>query len=566
MNAIGKHMNRRPSSSQRGTALVLSLFLITVLTVVGTMVLNNSIVEIKMAQNQKISAQVFYAAEAGLERGLLMLIEDFENEGGSAWGNANYAGWPETVTETDMTGSKSFDAGVRSLDMYIDGNDTNLKKLTLSGGHTVNNCTFDMYIYKKTSNEAYIMSYAHGNGGMAAIEYHLAVDDLSPYNNAIFTGAGVSGHFQGSVDIAGSIYSRGTLDIGSNVKIANNYQTGHHPIAVGDTLYDILEQETDLNTKLRVKGGDLTIGAASTQVGYAGADNSIAGIYVDGATNIDSVGTHYYDEHTSEVPDVPLPSIYDGLREVFTDAGLDLDACIATKSGANDAAIATSIYADWAEGSGCMSSEPSTGAVFDGDIVLDKNSVDGWIVGPVNGNGVYYDAPPGGNGMGEITVQGTAVITGDLIFGDNKLDGLNYNASGADTGLGSEPADGATLYVGGNFTANGQFYPDTGYLKGTDLSTPPATNDVNSLGVVTPNDVTFTGHNDDVHAGFFFAGGQVNFNKQSKFAGTVIGGLVNYAQVPDVYQVPNLGSYLPPGVPGGQTIVKLTSREWRRVY
>ena len=72
---------------QRGTALVLSLFLITVLTVLGTMVLNTSIVEIKMAQNQKISSQVFYAAEAGLERGLLMLIEDFENEGGSAWGN-----------------------------------------------------------------------------------------------------------------------------------------------------------------------------------------------------------------------------------------------------------------------------------------------------------------------------------------------------------------------------------------------------------------------------------------------------------------------------------------------
>ena len=569
MNAIRKDHGHRSPSGQRGTALVMSLFLITVLTVLGTMVLNTSIVEIKMAQNQKISSQVFYAAEAGLERGLLMLIEDFENQGGSAWGNATYAGWGETVTETAVTGSTTFDKDIRSLDMYTSSPDTKLKKLTLGGGHTVNNLTFDLYIYKETADEAYVMSHAYGNGGMAAIEYHLAVEDMSPYNNAIFTGAGVSGHFQGSVNIAGSIYSRGTLNMGANVHVNNNYddpRTGK-TWASNTTLNTILEYEADLDTKLRVQGGDLTVGASSTQVGYAGTDNSIAGIYVDGATNIDSVGTHYYDEHTNEVPDVPLPSIYDGLREVFGTAGLDLDTCIAAKSGANDAAIATSIYADWATGTGCMSSLPSQGAVFDGDIVLDKNTADGWLVGPdVNGNGIYYDAPPSGTGMGEINIQGTAVVTGDFIFGDNKLDGLNYNASGADIGLGSDPDNGATLYVGGNFTANGQFYPDAGYLKGTDFTPPPGDNDINSLGVVTPNDVTFTGHNDDVHAGFFFADGQVNFNKQSKFAGTVIGGLVNYAQVPDVYQVPNLANHLPPGVPGGQSLVQLTSREWRRVY
>jgi hypothetical protein len=41
---------------------------------------------------------------------------------------------------------------------------------------------------------------------------------------------------------------------------------------------------------------------------------------------------------------------------------------------------------------------------------------------------------------------------------------------------------------------------------------------------------------------------------------------VNFSQVPDVYQVPNLKNYLPPGVPGGQNVIKLTKREWRRVY
>jgi hypothetical protein len=83
---------------------------------------------------------------------------------------------------------------------------------------------------------------------------------------------------------------------------------------------------------------------------------------------------------------------------------------------------------------------------------------------------------------------------------------------------------------------------------------------------VTTGDVTFTGHNDDVHAGFFFVEGQTNFNKQSKFAGTVISNLVNYAQVPDVYQVPNLKNYLPPAIPGGTEVRVLARREWRRVY
>jgi hypothetical protein len=116
--------------------------------------------------------------------------------------------------------------------------------------------------------------------------------------------------------------------------------------------------------------------------------------------------------------------------------------------------------------------------------------------------------------------------------------------------------------VSGDFTADGSFYPPNGYLKGDDL----VSNDVNSLGVVTPGSATLTGSNGDVHAGFFYAETQINFNKQSKFAGTVIGGLVNYSQVPDVYQVPALKDYLPPGMPGGYTIVKLGTREWRRVY
>jgi len=558
---MGYERNRkRIVNSERGAALVIALFIIAVLTVLGVLVLNTSIVEVKMATNQQVSSRVFYAAEAGLERALKVLIEDFENDSsaGSPWGNSTYA-VAGTVTETAVTGAETFTVGSRTMDMYL--NSPSVVKLNFTGGTTLGPVSYEVYIYKVNPTEVYVMSYGTGLGGVASVEYYLEVDDLSPYNNAIFTGAGVSGHFQGSVNVAGSVYSHGNLDIGANVAFTNNYATGHHPLTAGDTVYDLINQVTDLESKIRVKGGNLTLASGSAEFGYTGADNSLAGIYVDGTSNIDSVGTHYYDEFSNEVPDVPMPTILDGLTGEF---GNGITAtCGYTGS---DAAVAMSIYADWANGTGCdpTGTGTSTGAVFNGSITLDQTDTDGWIVGPdINNNGIYYDAPPGGNGMGRITVQGNVVITGDLSFGDNQLDGLYYDAVGPDTGSGTDAADGATLVVGGDIDMKGSFYPDNGYLKGV---TYPGTNDINSLGIVSAGDISFSGHNNDTIAGFMYAEGQVNFNKQVKYAGTVIAGLVNYAQVPDVYQVPNLKNYLPPGMPGGFNLLVFTTRQWRRVY
>ena len=174
------------------------------------------------------------------------------------------------------------------------------------------------------------------------------------------------------------------------------------------------------------------------------------------------------------------------------------------------------------------------------------------------GNGLFWDTT-----TDTLTIKGNVVILGDLDFGQsNGNDTITYEVYGDSSG-GFSQADGGNIYCSGDIGIRGDFRPDPnkGYLKGI-----TGVDDINSLGVVTPGDITFTGKPGNIHAGFYFADGQVNFNKQSKFAGTVIGGLVNFSQVPDIYQVPNLQSYLPPGVPGGQNIIMLTSREWRRVY
>ncbi|UCF29979.1 MAG: hypothetical protein JSV26_07750, partial [bacterium] len=175
------------------------------------------------------------------------------------------------------------------------------------------------------------------------------------------------------------------------------------------------------------------------------------------------------------------------------------------------------------------------------------------------GNGLFWD-----DATNTLTVQGNVVITGSLTIGANtgpdKLQDIEYVASGpATAGSPSNTDAGATLFVGGDVTINGTFAPTgSGYLN-------PG-NGINSLGVISAGNLTFDGRNGDIYTGFYYAEDQINFNKQSHFAGTVIGGVVNWAQVPNVYQVPNLANYLPRGMPGGYDLLLFTTREWRRVY
>ncbi len=539
---------------EKGAALVIALFVITVLTVLGTLVLNTTIVELKMASNQKISGQVFYAAEAGLERAVKLLIDDFENDPatGGAWGNNVFYGEGATITSTANSGSVTFDEALRSMDMYLNSPDVDI--ITFSGGQTAGNASYQIYLYTPDDKEAYVMSRATGQiGSVAAVEYHLVVQDLSPYNNAIFSGAGITGNFNGSVNIAGSIYSKGDVNPGGNVYFTNNYDDGY---AMDPTLAGLVDPVTDLDAKIRVSGAKLTLDG-SAQIGYSSSNGAVAGVYVDGDVDW-GTQTSYYDDFSDQVPAIEMPTILDGLTGEFGDGILGTCGYIG-----DAAAVAMSIYADWATGGGCdpAATGVSTGGVTAGDISIDDTTSTGWLVGPdANNNGLYWDA---GATPKTLTVQGNVVITGDFTVGANTgpgmLQDIEYIASGPDSGSGSDPEAGATLFVGGDMTINGTFAPQsTGYLRGG--------NDTNSLGVVVGDNLTFDGKNGDFYTGFYYAEDQINFNKQSHFGGTVIGGVVNWAQVPNVYQVPNLANYLPPGMPGGYTILSFTTREWRRVY
>ncbi len=557
--------NTAGRTGERGAALVMALFLITILTVLGTLVLNTSIVEIKMANNQKISSQAFYAAEAGLERALLKAMNDFTLEAPSpSWANATFAG-ADTVTTVTRTGqATNFDPAVRSLDQYLESN--NVKTWTFAnGGTTVGRAVYSVYSYTPSATEIWIMSYATQPDAVAAVEYHLKVDDMSPYNNAIYAGTGLSGTVQGNVSVHGSMYINGGLSLSGNTGVSNNY--GPAGGTAGQTLGALpfsYPACSDLVAKVRVRGGNIELGGAA-QVGEANDPDTLketlAGIYVDGGSW--TAGKTFADEYSTSVPSVPMPRLIDPLKNEYGSPVID-----ANYTGSDDAK-ALGMYTDliagtgpFAPGTGSLGPpagyKSSTGKVISGNLSI-TNATNDFSYLDSLGNGITYT-----KASKSLSITGNVKINGNL----TSTVGLTYTARGpfssSSTGAqvpgSSDPEEAANLIVTGNVSFDGGFAPPagSGYLQGGTST--------NSLGIATPGNITITGNPGDLYAGMFYAGNQMNIAKQMKMLGTIICGSGNFTQVPDIYQIPALRNFLPKLMPGGQTILQFSTREWRRVY
>src|SRR5512138_2482518 len=141
---------------ERGAALVLVLFLITTLTVLGVLVLNTSIIETKMANNQKLSSQAFYAAEAGLERGLAKVMLDYEQDplsastGNKPWGNNVFAGADTISATVRAAGTPAWSTSSRTLDMWLNSPGVKSWSFTGAGGRggtTVGRARYQLFSF-----------------------------------------------------------------------------------------------------------------------------------------------------------------------------------------------------------------------------------------------------------------------------------------------------------------------------------------------------------------------------------------------------------------------------------
>lgn len=67
---------------ESGIALVISLLIMVLLTILGTAAIMTSTTDVKISQNFKQSSNAFYAAEAGIEDGIAFLGSNFDSTDG----------------------------------------------------------------------------------------------------------------------------------------------------------------------------------------------------------------------------------------------------------------------------------------------------------------------------------------------------------------------------------------------------------------------------------------------------------------------------------------------------
>ncbi|MCL5104043.1 MAG: hypothetical protein M1133_08010 [Armatimonadetes bacterium] len=145
---------------------------------------------------------------------------------------------------------------------------------------------------------------------------------------------------------------------------------------------------------------------------------------------------------------------------------------------------------------------------------------------------------------GNMTVSGIVYVTGSVTFGDAKTR-LIYSGSGT-------VVTPQTAYVHCDLLPNTKF----------------ATGD--TLGLIAGDKIELATGGGDAQltmAIAMYAQHKIISNKQSQIAGTMVTSYFSMANVPSLYQVPELANHLPPGMPGADPIyiATISTESWEEI-
>ena len=135
------------------------------------------------------------------------------------------------------------------------------------------------------------------------------------------------------------------------------------------------------------------------------------------------------------------------------------------------------------------------------------------------------------DGSGHMSVSGTVVIEGDLVFAKDNSGGIEYDGSAAVLVTGNVDFKNSLI------VRSGETFPTTSIL-----------------GLMTPNTITFDLSQLDVQ-GIFYAQDTITSTKQTDVTGTFMSNYFDMGlNVPSIYQVPSVVDHLPEGMFGGINI------------
>jgi hypothetical protein len=496
--------------NKKGAALIVTYMVIAVLLVLGAAFAVRSISESRIAERHKKATQAFAIAEAGLELALYRLRMDFEN------GGAN----PSWLTDNDIDGIPIVPSTAAYYQLFAA---TPLGDDLYTGNYNV-----DLMNVAGEDQEIWVRATGVVGDITKAIEAYVKIKDMSPWNNAIFAGTGASGTtINGNVDIRGSVHilGNGLTDADFAMEMIGDGSVGNYYDSMPAELLNRVppcptrmfngEIVESLDSEVRVKRGKVAL-SGSAQVGFAdisgnAAKETVNGVYItDGYAGSQGANNVYSDNGKFNPYDlgdsVELLSLSDPYETYAT-----------YQDYLKDNALVISDPAELAELASITPNSVFNFADADGSISMD--------------------------GAGNLTISGIVYVEG----GDVKMSKAGAAKIITYTGKGSICTT-ENVEIGCNL-----------YTQG--VASYPA----NILGVMTPNQISFTTADLDV-MGIFFAEDKITSTMQTRVAGTFVSNYFEMGlQVPKIYQIPSIIDSLPPGMIDSEPVWVNSIVLWRKI-
>lgn len=562
-------------NTQRGFVLIASLLVMVVLYILGAVFMTLSSTESQIAFNDKNATRTLYVAEMAVERARrdLKYDADFDLNGITN----QYVASPTPVagaTPIDCAATitwqgvppqqRCYDLGspipaepmvvppYPADDVYFQTLYTNVNVDTFGDGST-----YTLKLGLLNSNKLTIR--AEGTGPLQSrktVDVRVEVRDLSVWNNAIFAGGSGTGlRINGNVKIAGSVHILGqglgpagtAADFGGNAGIINWYD-GIDGIFAGK-LPNI--NPPTLDAEVRVKEGQILMNSGASRVGNSSSDGVPAGIKrrLDGIYNnygfAGSFGDTYVYSDNGVYAKYDLPADYNIPFPSLT--GPRPDGLLGTYENYLDAS-------SW---------DPVTAGVLPGSAVSGGSNL------TIYGNTASFDVTDGISRLAwdsisqTLTVQGIIRTPGAITLGGTtgptKITTIMYTTGGV----------GGTLYAkqaGADWSESGTSGAhQVSITVNSDLLPVGVFPNGDTLGLLAKDRLVMARSQNHVAAAVF-AENQVKITKQYQVVGAVVTRFFDLgAQVPSVYQMPNLVRYLPPGMPGGKILNFVKILSWREI-
>lgn len=534
------------SDNEKGIVLVVVLLLLAALIILGTTAVMQTSTDLKISSNYKTRVQAFYIAEAGLAKAEAELINDLNTDQDIA--NTTF----NQISGSSITITPSSTSFYTVFDSISFG----------AGDYTIQ---FMNYGTSPNYNPATVLVRSTGTGpnsSTVTLESYLSAENISPWNNATFSGGGGGpAPITGNVSIAGSIHILGEgLDPATTVFSNQTGDCLNTNVGMDSDLADAIYGGTtsDLNAKFRIKNGLVNMSVGSADIGSS--SNPFKGIYVtDGdagayGVNADIIGGDNAGASQNLYAD----------KGAFSARAYDLEEYNTTLPRINDTEL-TAISLDLTgvtDSTEDFQFKTSAGASIV-DTVDDKGLINGNLEltekFKVKGKKYYpdiekYDGTDWTSSTNAIrfnSATNVLEIKGIVkVLSLNISDDITYK-----TVPGPAGKKGGTIYTTGTTEIDGDVLPAA-------AASYPTTN---VFGVISTGDMTLPSKN-KLLTGAYYTEGTATSSGQTELAGTIVCENFDITKnVPKIWQVPSLATNLPPGMPGAAAVWVFTDRTWREI-